>query len=110
MKKYPYQFMCMTYNDARDALAIAIDALLKDSAFLLEFTRLPSRRAAVEVAILRQYRLDSWDVVCSHVLLLADVREYSEDKYNSLLWRPSQKRLLDVLLDRIGNKSPRIKR
>lgn len=102
--------MCLAYNDARDALALAIDALLKDSAFLLEYTKQPSRRAAVEVAILRQYRLDSWSAVCSHVLLLADVREYSEDKYNSLLWRPSQKRLLDVMLDRIGHKSTRIKK
>ena len=94
--------MVSLYNDSRDALARAVDEIFKDARFLLIYSQASDdNRAELRVLERCRYRLDDFGNVKAAVLFLKSVRAQFPERYDHLLWRPEERRLLDVLLDRI---------
>lgn len=104
--KYPRSFMVSLYDDSREALARAVDDIFKDARFLLMYSQVSDGNQA-ELRIMEhcRYRLDNFDAVRAAVLFLKSVRAQFPERYDKLLWCPEERRLLDVLLDRIHVQS-----
>lgn len=104
--KYPHAFMVSLYNDAREALARAVDDIFKDARFLLIYSQVSdNNRAELHLIERCRYRLDDFGAVKAAVLFLKSVRAQFPERYDHLLWCPEERRLLDVLLDRIHVQS-----
>lgn len=98
--------MLSLYNDSREALARAVDDIFKDARFLLIYSQVSDdNRAELRLIEHCRYRLDDFGAVKTAVLFLKSVRAQFPERYNKLLWCPEERRLLDVLLDRIHVQS-----